>query len=210
VVRWVFAAVFAVVGLLTVVRLFARRVEVSGWTDSRDRSADVSHGLMSLGMAAMFSPWETLGPPLYWQAIFSVAAGWFAVRLLRRGSQAATSPPPVTTGSHDLHHVLSNGAMVYMFAAVPAGLHLTHGTHPAEVGSSGIALPALAWALVFYFLGYAVWLGARLIEPVSTMAAAGGAALGGGLRGLVTSPHVQGCGFLIQGVGMSYMLVTML
>ncbi|MDQ4104984.1 MAG: DUF5134 domain-containing protein, partial [Actinomycetota bacterium] len=115
-----------------------------------------------------------------------------------------------TTGSSDLHHLLGNGAMVYMVAAVPAGHHVAHGIHPAEMDSTGIALPALAWVFVVYFLVYAVWLNARLIEPVSTVAATSAVVLDGGLRSVASSSVVLGCGLVVKGVGMSYMLVTML
>jgi len=165
---------------------------------------------MSLGMAAMFWPWGNPVPPLYWEVIFSVAAGWFAVRLLRRRLRPATAQQPGMTDSNDLHHVLSNGAMIYMVAGVPGAHYMAPGIHTAEMGSSGIALPVLAWAFAAYFLVYSVWLGARLMEPVSVVAANSVAALHGGLRGLITSPHLFGSGLLVKGLGMNYMLVTML
>ena len=92
--------------------------------------------------------------------------------------------------------------MIYMLAAMPAGHDMAHGMDMPEAGSPGIALPMLAWALVAYFLVYAVRLGARLIEPVNTA--------GGGAPRVVTSPQLLGSGLVGLSVGMSYLLVTML
>ncbi|MGH4010289.1 MAG: DUF5134 domain-containing protein, partial [Pseudonocardiaceae bacterium] len=78
-----------------------------------------------------------------------------------------------------------------------------HSTHIPGISAPGIALPALAWAFVAYFLVFAVWSGARLVESVSTVQ-------GGGPLGVVTSPHLLGSSHIVMGVGMSYMLVTML
>lgn len=190
----VFAAVFAVMALFFTVRLLGAGRETTGDDGKPDRTADVSHGVMSLGMAAMFSPWGNPVPALYWQVLFGMAAAWFAVRLFRRGA--------------DLHHLLGNLAMVYMLAAVPAGHHITHG---ADLPGPGIAMPGLAWAFVGYFLTFAVWLGTRLVAPVSTLAAtSAGAAFLDGPRGVVTSPHLHGCSRIVMGIGMSCMLVTML
>jgi hypothetical protein len=70
------------------------------------------------------------------------------------------------------------------------------GTHPAEVGSSGIALSMLVWVLVAYFLlVYAVWLGARLIELMSTVAAACGAVLGVGCAAWLPRRTCKGVDF---------------
>ncbi|MGH3994495.1 MAG: DUF5134 domain-containing protein, partial [Pseudonocardiaceae bacterium] len=123
-VRWVCAAVFAGVALYFAVRLLASGRDVSGdgyRSDPRnnDPTADASHGVMSLGMAAMFWPWGNPGqgnpvPALYWQVLFGVAAAWFAVRLLRRGARSGTILQPGLGRGADLHHVLGNLAMVYM------------------------------------------------------------------------------------------------
>lgn len=199
-VSWAFAAVFAGVALYFAVRLLT----------SVPASADASHGVMSVGMAAMFSPWgnSVLGNPvsaLSWQVLFSVAAAWFAVRLLRPAARSALLQPGLGRGT-DLHHVLGNLAMVYMLAAVPAGHGAAHSAHIPGISAPGIAVPALAWAFVAYFLVFSVWSGARSVEPVS----AGAAALSDGPRGVVTSPHLLGSSHVVMGIGMSYMLVTML
>ncbi|MGH3897403.1 MAG: DUF5134 domain-containing protein [Pseudonocardiaceae bacterium] len=231
-ISWIFAVVFVGMALFFAVRLLTSRRDASwggGSTDpsnndpsnndpsNNDPSADASHGVMSLGMAAMLWPWgdPVPGKPvpaLYWQVLFGMAAAWFAVRLLRSGARSATIPQPGSGRGADLHHVLGNLAMVYMLVAVPAGHGAAHRTHVPGISAPGIALPALAWALLAYFLVFAVWLGAQLVEPVSTVAAtsAGAAAPGGRPHGVVTSPHLLGSSRVVMGIGMSYMLVTML
>ncbi|HEY6425477.1 MAG TPA: DUF5134 domain-containing protein [Pseudonocardiaceae bacterium] len=197
-VGWVFGAVFAAVALLCAARLLASRQDGGS---STDRGVDASLGLMSLGMAAMFLPWGALVPTLGWQVLFSMAAGYLTLRLLRRRMRSAKR-------GTELHLLLGSLAMVYVLAAVPAG-HGMAGMDMPGMGSAGLAFPALAWALAGYFLVFAVRLGARLVEPVST-GAASSAGLGGGPRGVVTSPHLLGSCEVVMGVGMSYMLVTML
>ncbi len=203
------AALFAGLALLFVVRLLVFRRDSSGGGCSTDRGADVSHGVMSLGMTAMFWPWGNPVPALYWQVLFSIIAAWFVVRLLRRAARPVTVAQAGPDRVADLHHVLGSLAMIYMLAGVPAGHHMTHGM---EMIGPGIALPLLAWTFVAYFLVFAVWLGARLVMPVSTAAAtaAGAALLDDGPRGVAASPHLLGSSRIVMGIGMSYMLVTML
>ena len=223
--RWAVAVLFAGVALYFVVRLLVSRRDASedgssgdGYStdpSNNDPSADASHSVMSLGMAAMFWPWgnPVQGnpvPALYWQVLFGVAATWFAVRLLRRGARSDTILQSGSGRGADLHHVLGNLAMVYMLAAVPAGHGAAHSTHVPGISAPGIALPALAWAFVAYFLVLAVWLGARLVEPVSTVAATSTSAFRAGPGGVVTSPSLLGSSRVVMGIGMSYMLVTML
>ncbi len=207
-VRWVFVAVFVAVALLCVVRLLAHRRDAARSGCGTDRISDASHGVMGLGMAAMFSPWGAPVPALYWQVLFGALAGVFAVRMIRRGTRPAAIRQPGT----DLHHVIGSLAMVYMLGAIPAGHSMAADMSMPGMASTGIALPVLAWVLVAYFLVYAVRLGARLVEPASPVAAtsAGAVAVGGGPRGVVTSPHLLGSCLIFMGIGMSYMLVTML
>ena len=227
-VRWVFVAVFVGVAVLCVARLLARRGDDSGSGCGTDRIADASHGVMSLGMAAMFLPWGNPVPALYWELVFGVIAGYFAVRMARRRMRPAAAREPGT----DLHHVVGSLAMVYMLAALPAGHTMTDHTMTDHTMTgysmtgmsmtgmdmtgmssavSGIALPGLAWVLVVYFLVFAVRLGARLIDPVRTPApACAGAGPARGPREVVSSPHLLGSCLIFMGIGMSYMLVTML
>jgi hypothetical protein len=220
-VRWVFAAMFAALALFSVVRLLvASRVatsrDPSGWDSGAGRSVDVSRGVMSLGMVAMLLPEVDPLPRLYWQVLFVLTAGHIAVRLIRRSVRLVpVSVPgsglgsgPDSGGHHELHLMIGGLAMVYMLAAMPAGHSMAQYAQGAQVmdmaqmGSTSFALSALTWAFIVYFLVFAVRLGARLAVP--------GVALGGGPRGLVVSPHLLGSSEVIMGIGMSYMLMTML
>ena len=203
------AALFAGLALLFAVRLLAFRQDTSGAGCSTDRAVDASHSVMCLGMGAMLWPWGSPVPALYWQVLFSIIAVWFAVRLLRRAAQSVVIQQPGTDRAADVHHLLGGLAMVYMLAGAPGGHHTAHGI---AMAGPGIALPGLAWAFVVYFLVFAVWLGARLVTPMHTVAATatGAALLGDGPRGVAASPHLLGSGRIIMGIGMSYMLVTML
>jgi Domain of unknown function (DUF5134) len=207
-VRWVFAAMFAALALFSVVRLIVMSRDLSVWDGGAGRSVDVSRGVMSLGMVAMLLPWVDPLSRLSWQVIFVVAAGHIAVRLIRRGVQSVPVSGPGSGGHHELHLMIGGLAMVYMLAVMPAGHSMaTHaqtaqGMDMALMGSTGLALPLLTWALIGYFLVFAVRLGARLAVP--------GAALGPGPGGLVVSHHVLGSSEVIMCIGMSYMLMTML
>lgn len=209
-VRWTFAAMFGVLTAFSVVRLFASGRDASAWDSSPDRSVDVSRGVMSLGMVAMLVPWVDPLPRLAWQALFGLAAGHIAVRLIRRRIRSAPGAGLDLGRHHELHLVIGGVAMVYMFAAMPAGHRMTEGMDMAEMGSTSVALPVLTWAFVAYFLVFVVRLGARLVLPVNTLAATPEGFLGGGQRGVVISPHLLGSAEVVMGIGMSYMLLTML
>jgi hypothetical protein len=64
-----------------------------------------------------------------------------------------------------------------------------------------LAVLALTWVLVAYFLVFVVRLSARLALPVNTLVPA---------DGVVVSPHLLGSSEVVMGIGMSYMLMTML
>ncbi|MBV9161675.1 MAG: DUF5134 domain-containing protein [Pseudonocardiales bacterium] len=220
-VRWVFTAMFATLTLFYVVRLITAGRDASTGGGTADRSMDVSRGVMSLGMVAMLVPWVDPLPRLSWQVLFGLAAGHIAVRLIRRRIRSAPLPGPDLGGRHELHLVIGGLAMVYMLAAVPAGHAMTgsmdssEGMDMAGMGSTGLALPVLTWAFIAYFLVFVVQLGARLAVPVNTLEGRStgplpGAALGGGPRSIIISPHLLGSSEVVMAIGMSYMLMTML
>lgn len=209
-VRWVFAAMFAVLTLFSVVRFLAAGRDASAGGGTADRGVDVSRGVMSLGMVAMVAPWVDPLPPLYWQVLFGMAAGHIAVRLIRGNLRSAPVPGSDLGRHHELHLAIGGLAMVYMLAAMPAGRGMADGSgrmDMAMMGSTGLALPVLTWAFIAYFLVFVVRLGARLAVPVTTLA---GAPAGvGGPRGVVISPHLLGSSEVVMAIGMSYMLMTM-
>ncbi len=203
---------FAALTGLYVIRLFASGQTATPWGGSPDRSVEVSRAAMGLGMVAMLVPGVDPLPRLYWQVLFGVAAGHIAVRLIRRKVRASPGQEPDLGRHPELHLVIGGVTMVYMFAAMPPEHGMTGDMDMAGMGSADVALPVLTWAFVAYFLVYVVRLGARLAVPVKTLAATpGGAAFpGGGPRDVVVSPHLLGSSEVVMGIGMSYMLLTML
>jgi hypothetical protein len=211
-VRWLFAAMFAALTLFYVARLCTPRRETSAWGGATHRDVDASRGVMSFGMVAMLVPWLDPLPRLYWQVAFGVAAGHIAVRLIRRQVRSAPVPSRVLGGHHELHLVIGGLAMVYMLAVMPAEHAMADGMEMAATGAAAVALPGLTWAFIGYFLVFVVRLGARLAMPANAeeMETLASAALDGGTRGVVVSPHLLGSSELIMAIGMSYMLMTML
>ncbi|MGH3782098.1 MAG: DUF5134 domain-containing protein [Pseudonocardiaceae bacterium] len=209
-VRWVFAAMFATLTLFYVARLCTPRRDAAAWAATAHRDVDASRGVMSLGMVAMLMPWADPLPRLFWQVVFGVAAGHIAVRLIRRHMRSVPVPPPHLGGHHEMHLVVGGLAMVYMLAVMPAGRAM-EGMEMAATGSAGVALPALTWAFIAYFLVFVVRLGARLAIPTNMATETPATAvLGSGTRGVVISPHLLGSSELVMAIGMSYMLMTML
>jgi hypothetical protein len=205
-VRWVFVAIFAALAVFYVIRLFACDRGTSA------RGVDVSRGIMSLGMVAMVAPRINPLPGLYWQLLFGLAAGYIAVRLIRRAlATTAVSPANLlTSGHHELHLLIGGIAMVYMFAAMPVihdpGAGVPHDSgagvphdmaQMAQLGSGGLVL---TWAFVAYFVIFVVRLAARLAAPVPVA----------GPRDVVVSPHLLGSTEIVMGIGMCYMLLLML
>jgi hypothetical protein len=226
-VRWVFAGLFTALTVFYAIRLFASDSGTSAGNSSRNRGVDSSRGVMSLGMVAMMVPWIDPLPRLCWQLLFGLAAGYIAVRLIRRGLRTTRlSPAEPMAGNHELHLLVGGVAMVYMFGVMPAGpgagipqnmgagvpQNMAHHMDMAQVGFSGLVLSFLTWTFVGYFVIFVVRLAARLAVPVNTLAgmAAGPALPGGGPRGVVVSPHLLGSSEVVMGIGMSYMLLTML
>jgi hypothetical protein len=198
--RWVFAGMFAALAVFYMIRLFAPRRDASAHSHG-DRTVDLSRGVMCLGMVAMLVPWLNPLPRLCWQVLFGLVAGQIGVRLIRRGARAARESRRELGTHHELHLVVGALAMVYMFAVIPVEQHMTHSMDMAGIGSTGLAVPALTWVLVAYFLVFVVRLSARLALPVNTLVPA---------DGVVVSPHLLGSSEVVMGIGMSYMLMTML
>lgn len=194
-VRWVFAGMFATLALYYLIRLLASGPATSA------RGVEGSRGVMSLGMVAMLVPQLDPLPRLGWQVLFGLAAAYITARLIRHRAAPASQPDPA--GRHELHLVVGGLAMVYMLAVMPAGHEVSHGLDMTGMGSTSLAVPMLTWAFVAYFLVFVVRLSARLAVPVHTSAATP-------LRGVVVSPHLLGSSEVVMGIGMSYMLVTML
>jgi Domain of unknown function (DUF5134) len=136
--RWIFAGMFAAMTAFYAIRLFASDSGTPAGTGGCHRGVDSSRAVMSLGMVAMMVPWIDPLPRLCWQLLFGLAAGYIAVRLIRRGLRATRlSPARPMVGHHELHLLVGGMAMVYMFAVMPAG----HGPGAGVPQDMGAGVP---------------------------------------------------------------------
>jgi hypothetical protein len=213
--RWVFALLFAGVGVCCVARLLAARRVPGATAGGDDPSMKVAELLMAVGMTAMFLPVATPIPPRWWAAVFAADTAWLGFRILRPPRDAGA----FTVGrggllrgrSHVVTHVLAGLTMACMFAALPAdGLSGSGLSHIGHLSASSAVFAVVGWLAAAYFLGHAVWCGIRVAvsAPEHSPGALGGAAP----RGVVTLVGAQMSRplGLIMDIGMSYMLMTML
>jgi hypothetical protein len=178
-----FTAVFTITGLLSLVRLFARG-------SSGDRTAELSHLLMSIAMVGMTWGWPA-GPDTAGGAAQLAVFGLLAVVFLVRVLDPAEHPP---AGSG--YQLLSLGAMVWMLLAMPASHgHHGHGTAPALTQLVTVAFVVLLCATAF------------------VMASRRAPALAGPHRaGSETSvrPRLAAAGHVLMSGGMAAMLLAVL
>ncbi|MDG9725205.1 DUF5134 domain-containing protein [Streptomyces sp. DH41] len=148
---WLLVALCAATGAYCLLRMRSSVEE--------QRRAAGGEALMGFAMAAMAVPAAVFTPPGWAWPVYAVVFGAAGLRAL----WAARS------GRHHLHHLVGNGAMVYM-AVVMAG-------SPAHAhGTSGV--PVLTGTLLLYFTGYVLLTGVRLIPVVAV--AGDGPVTGGG------------------------------
>ncbi len=212
--RWVFALLFARVEVCCVARLLAARRVPGATTGGDDRSTNVAELLMAAGMTAMFLPVATPIPPRWWAVVFAADTAWLAFRILRpprdAGAFTVSRGGLLRGRSHVVTHVLAGLTMVAMFAALPpdglSGSGLSHIGHL----SASAAFAVVGWLAAAYFLGHAMWCGIQV--TVSAPQHSPGAPGRASPNGVVTllGAQVSGPLGLIMGIGMSYMLMTML
>ncbi len=150
----VLAAVMIVIALYSASRLAISRLR----RRETEFDADGVHVFMGVAMAGMFMPRLSLLPAAAWEAVFGIAAAWFAWRAIRtrRGSTGAG-----WQSRHPVPHLVECVAMLYMFLAVP-------GSRPAG-SAAGMSMPGMggpagaAWnlplatVLALFMVGYVVW-----------------------------------------------------
>jgi hypothetical protein len=192
------------------------------WRRRRPVSYDVdaTHVLMGTAMAGMLVPRLAFGPGPAWLAVFSAGTAWFgwqAVRSWRRGP-GGRGPGQAATGAHALAghalagpavHLLACAAMIYMIAAMPAGLTgAAAGERGMATAGGGAPAPVLAVLLTVALTGAVVVTADRLtaLRPVPVLAAAAGPAG----RAVPLSPRLAACCDITMGVTMGYLLVVML
>jgi hypothetical protein len=207
---------FLTAAALCTVSLYRRR----GRHEGAVAAAEANHVLMGVGMAAMVLPATTAAvPPVAGAVVFGAVGAAWTVRLVvlrRQGRALGSAVGGDRCAAHPTHLLLSNAAMVVMYAAmVPtggamAGMRDMGGAHAGHAASPPRALAALGAALAVYLLVHAaLTVGAVARSPATAgvTVTAGGAAAGGPVGRAVDSAAVQlGCQ-AVTGVGMAVMLL---
>jgi hypothetical protein len=195
-VRWVFALLFTVLAGHCALRL-GRRARGGAPCPAGERSADLTHLTMSAVMVVMFLPLPSPVAPVWWAVLFGAQSLWWASRLV----------PRPATGEHPLAHLVASVVMTGMFAVLPADGLAGPGSpvdavagHAGHLSASSPVLALAGWVATAYFLGQTLVCGVRVAAPHPEPPAAGRVMPGSG------SVPVR----LLMGLGMSYMLLTML
>jgi hypothetical protein len=206
-----FAAVFLVAAALCTVSLWRRRARHEGPA----AAAEANHVVMALAMAAMVLPaTATALPPVAGAVLFGVIGAAWTVRLVALRARGRALGSPIggdRCAAHPTHLLLSNAAMVVMYAVMlpssgataGAGAHAGHGG-----GSSPLALSAVGVTLAVYLLVHAgVTVAALALGSAPVASPVGGGGFGPVGR-FVDAPAVQlGCQ-AVTGAGMALMLLV--
>lgn len=159
------ARLLAALMIVTAAYCFSRLI--AAWRRHRRTDYDVDgvHVLMGIAMAGMLVPrinpfWDS-----GWEVIFAGAVGWFGWQALRgRRSEPAAGQRRV---AHHLQHVVTCGAMLYMFLAVAPAK--TASTTAMGAGPS-TTFPTLALVLTLALVGYVIWNADRFTSLASVAA----------------------------------------
>jgi hypothetical protein len=218
----VFTAVFAVTGLHSLIRLSALASAGAAGSDrGADRTAELSHLLMSIAMIGMAWGWvDAPGSPggVVQLAVFGLLSVWFLARVLRPDGHRRIG---------SAYHLVVLGAMVWMVAAMPRLMgmsaapasheHDGHGTAAGMAGMSDMAIssPAPLWMRVVT-VAFVVLLGAAAVawaatafrpEPVPVPVASAGHPAAVGRPAL--RPSFDASSHVLMSLGMAGMLLAM-
>ena len=211
------AGPLAVAMIGTAVYCVSRLAVAWRWRRPAEYDVDGAHAFMGVAMAGMLVPRLSPLPDGVWEALFGLAAAWFAWQAIRRGGAGGWR------SAHPLPHLVECAAMIYMFAAVP-------GPEPgamAGMGRPAGSVLALAVVLALFMVGYVLWtadqLTAQLTAHLTALRspAVGGVAgselalrgvpdQAGQLAGPALAPGLAACATIAMGVTMGYMLLVML
>jgi hypothetical protein len=176
------AAAFAAVMIITAIYCASRLAASRLWRRATAVDADAVHVVMGAAMAGMLLPRLNPLPDRSWEAVFGVAAAWFAVQAIRNLRGHATggwrSPHPVP-------HLVESAAMIYMAMAVPGRLPGGPGQRMPMPGMGGGytgaagSFQVLAVVLALFMAGYVLWTADQLTSRAraTTAAPTRGAAL---------------------------------
>ena|SRR6516164_7226155 len=211
------AAGFAAIMIVTAGYCAGRLAVARSRRRATEVDADMLHTVMGVAMAGMLVPRVSPLPDGVWEALFGVAAAWFAWQAIRRGGAGGWR------SAHPLPHLVECAAMIYMFAAVP-------GPEPGAMvgmGRPAGSVLALAVVLALFMVGYVLWtadqLTAQLTAHLTALRspAVGGVAgselalrgvpdQAGQLAGPALAPGLAACATIAMSLTMGYMLLVML
>jgi Domain of unknown function (DUF5134) len=218
--RWVFALLFAAIAVHCALRLLLAHRSPSGTALSPiERTVVVAHLAMAAGMTVMFAPVATPVAPSWWAWGFGAHTAWLATRVPGPARDRTRHGGGLSGRAHLLTHVLAAGVMTYLFAAMPAdGLSGTGISHAGHLAAASTVFAVFGWLAATYFLTDTVWSGIRIAThaPRPPHSGAGAPAPLGRRSGVLAravaaaTGGVDGPLRLVMGLGMSYMLLTML
>jgi hypothetical protein len=177
---------------------------------------DALHALMGIAMAGMLLSPLSLVPGRVWQALFGVAAAWFAARAVRPHAR----PAGPRRFSHPAAHVLECAVMIYML--IPARGHGAARMAMPGMAVSSAANPVVTLLFAVFLAGYVLWTAdqltarARAIAPADSASAPGGTRPSSAQRVVVApqradgGPRFTAIDKIVMGTAMGYMLLTML
>ena len=173
---WIMTALAAVM-IAIALYCTGRLVASVRWRRATEVDADTVHVAMGVSMAGMLVPRLSPFPVGVWEAMFGVAAAWFAVQAIRSfGRRASTG---AWWCSHPVPHLVESAAMIYMLAALP-------GSGPGRPGQGmpmpgmgagrsgvGAGFVGLAVVLALFMVGYVLWTADQVASLARTTVAAG-------------------------------------
>jgi hypothetical protein len=128
--------------MLVIAAYSVGRLVVAATGSRSERDVDAFHVTMGISMAGMLTGNLSAFSGDVWAVLFACATVWFVLRLPWAVAVRATG---LSSAGHQLSHVVSSGAMVYMLLAAPLGAgdgRLVRGM--AGMGTSSTSLPFLA------------------------------------------------------------------
>jgi Domain of unknown function (DUF5134) len=211
---WLAPGVAALMLLVTATSTF----RLARWRRRRPVEPDVDalHAMMGIAMAGMLLPQLSVVPGRVWQAVFGVAAGWFAARAIgprawRADGRRFTHPAP---------HVVECAAMLYML--IPARSQGAAGMAMPGLAASSVANPVVTLLFAVFLVGYVLSSADQLTARAQAAALADGRSAPHGPRPW-SAPHVSGprsrpdgvlrftiIDKIVMGTAMGYMLLAML
>ena len=169
------AGVFAVAMIVIALYCAGRLVAARRWHRPTEADADGLHVAMGAAMAGMLLPRLSFLPGSAWEAVFALAAVWFAGQAVRASRSRAAAcwqcPYPVA-------HLVECGAMLYMFLAASRAVSsgpAAGSPMPGMSGAGGSRLPAVAAVLALFMLGYVIWAADRLASMAARTTGSAGA-----------------------------------